>query len=203
MGHVDLYFQVVGTSLPLDHAFHLYSAICKATGIGTSADSWFHAATNVGLIPVRGTPGPNHLLILDRNARFGLRIPPDEIPRALTLAGRRLLVSGTTLLAGTTSVEALKPSPVLYARIVTTRNGEDPDRFDAEVAKQLAALEVRGSVVRGNRRVVRIHHKKVIGHELLVSELSPDESIRLQEEGLGGRRKMGCGVFFPRRERNG
>jgi CRISPR/Cas system CSM-associated protein Csm4 (group 5 of RAMP superfamily) len=28
-----------------------------------------------------------------------------------------------------------------------------------------------------------------------VSELTAEESIRLQEHGLGGRRKMGCGVF--------
>jgi CRISPR-associated protein Cas6 len=150
---------------------------------------------NVGLIPIRGTPSGDHRLILDRNARFGLRLPVDEIPRALVLAGRRLRVGDATIRAGTTSAHALKPAATLYARIVTTRNGEDPSRFDAEVARQLAALDIRGRVVRGDRRIVRIHDRKVVGHELLVTELGPDESIRLQEHGLGGRRKVGCGVF--------
>ncbi len=43
----------------------------------------------------------------------------------------------------------------------------------------------------------RIKDKHVVAHTLLVSELTAEETIRLQEEGLGGRRKLGCGVFVP------
>ena len=37
----------------------------------------------------------------------------------------------------------------------------------------------------------------MIGYALRVFGLTAEESIRLQEEGLGGRRRMGCGVFLP------
>jgi len=40
-----------------------------------------------------------------------------------------------------------------------------------------------------------VHGKQVVGYPVLVSELTPEESILLQENGLGGRRKMGCGFF--------
>jgi CRISPR-associated protein Cas6 len=197
VSYVDLYFQVMGEWIPLDHGYDLYAAICKATGEETSG-SWFHAAENIGLIPIRGTAATGHRLMLDRRARFGLRLSAEQLPRALPLAGRRLRIGNASIRAGVPTPEALRPAGTLYARIVTTRNGEDPERFDAEIARQLAVIEVRGEPKRGDRRIVRIHDKKVVGHELQVTGLSDQDSIRLQEHGLGGRRKMGCGVFFPR-----
>lgn len=196
MPHIDLYFHVVGGSVPLDHGFALYAAICSATEADGS-QSWLHEAEDVGLIPIRGTPSADHRLLLDRHARFGLRLPFADVPRALAVAGKRLRLGGSVVRAGTSTAYALRPAQMLYARIVTTRNGEDPDRFDAEIARQLAALGIRARVTRGDRRIVRIHEKKVVGHELLVSDLNAEDSIRLQERGLGGRRKMGCGVFLP------
>jgi CRISPR-associated protein Cas6 len=35
----------------------------------------------------------------------------------------------------------------------------------------------------------------VVGYALRVNGLTEEGSIRLQEEGLGGRRRMGCGIF--------
>jgi hypothetical protein len=31
----------------------------------------------------------------------------------------------------------------------------------------------------------------------MLADLSTDESIRLQQQGLGPRRLMGCGIFIP------
>jgi CRISPR-associated protein Cas6 len=50
---------------------------------------------------------------------------------------------------------------------------------------------------RGRRRVVRIKDKTVVGYGVHVAGLNAAESLCLQEHGLGGRRKMGCGVFVP------
>jgi CRISPR-associated protein Cas6 len=44
---------------------------------------------------------------------------------------------------------------------------------------------------------MRVKDKLVVCFPLLVHDLSPEESLRLQEEGLGGRRRMGGGVFLP------
>jgi Cas6 Crispr len=46
-------------------------------------------------------------------------------------------------------------------------------------------------------RVVRIKDKTVVGYGVRVAGLNVEESLRLQEHGLGGRRKLGCGVFVP------
>ncbi len=49
------------------------------------------------------------------------------------------------------------------------------------------------------RRTIRIRKAEVVGYALLVEGLSVEDSLRLQQYGLGGRRRMGCGVFVPAR----
>ena len=78
-----------------------------------------------------------------------------------------------------------------------TRNGQDEERFDREIARQLSALGIAASAIRGRRRIVRIKDKSVVGYAVRIAGLNDAESLRLQEHGLGGRRKMGCGVFVP------
>ena len=52
------------------------------------------------------------------------------------------------------------------------------------------------------RRTLRIKDKEVVGYEMLVETLSANESLALQEHGLGGRRQMGAGVFVLTSERD-
>ena len=49
----------------------------------------------------------------------------------------------------------------------------------------------------GRRRIVTIAGARVVGFALDLSRLSEAASLTLQEQGLGGRRHMGCGLFLP------
>jgi CRISPR-associated protein Cas6 len=189
---LDLLFPLQGNQVPLEHGYLLYAAISKL--LETPTDRWLHESDAVGLHRIRGRYIGPGLLALD-HARFGLRIPADLIPRFLPLAGKPIQLAQHSLRIGIPQPHALIPAATLYAHLVTTKNGQDESRFDEEIARQLAALDIRGKPIRGPRRTFRIKDKQVIAHTLLVSELTADESIRLQEEGLGGRRKLGCGVF--------
>lgn len=197
---IDLFFHIQGKEVPVDHGYALYSAISRILETGDE-NKWLHNADNVGLLLIRGHYAGQGKLIFDQHARFGLRLPVNLIPKVLRLAGKRLDVNGEALRIGVSTTSALIPAPVLYAHIVTTKNGEDESRFDAEIQRQLDALDIKGSPTRGPRRIVTIKDKKVVGYSLLVSELTAEESTRLQEQGLGGRRKMGCGVFVPHMEK--
>lgn len=196
---IDLFFHVQGKEVPVDHGYTLYSAISRILESGEET-KWLHNADNVGLLPIRGHYAGQGKLILGQYARFGLRLPVNLLPKFLRLAGKRLDVNGEALRVGVSTTSTLIPVPVLYAHIVTTKNGEDENRFDAEIQRQLGTLNIKGKPTRGPRRIVTIKDKKVVGYSLLVSELTAEESIRLQEHGLGGRRKMGCGVFVVWKE---
>lgn len=204
---LDILFRVIGTELPTDHGYALYGALSRI--LETEEDQWMHGNPHIGLHTVRGAPLGNGRQPVGPNARLGLRLPHNLLPRSLKLAGKSLDLDGCKLRVGVAETRALVPAATLHCRITTTKNGEEPARFDAEVARQVAALGIRGKVFRvpegsggrdgrdPSRRIVRIKNKRIVGYSVLATELTAEESILLQERGLGGRRRMGCGVFVP------
>ena len=209
---LDILFRVTGTEVPADHGYALFGAISRI--LESDGDRWLHANPAIGLHTVRGAPGAPGRYLLGAGARFGLRLPSELVPRSLKLAGRGIELDGCRLRVGVAQTHALVPATTLHCRIATTRNGHDPARFDAEIIRQAAALDLHGRIFRvprreqgsagrdPSRRVVRIRDKLVVGYALLATNLTAEESIRLQEHGLGGRRRMGCGVFVPFRARS-
>ena len=120
---------------------------------------------------------------------------------------------------GVPETRALEPAPRLYSRLVIIKGFMITDGFLDAAQRQLDALAVKGrpelvstnsapeanaSRVGGTtspmiRRTLRIRDKNVVGFALRVTGLTAEESIRLQEAGLGGRRRFGCGIFIQDR----
>ena len=204
---LDILFRVIGTEVPADHGYALFGALSRI--MESDDDRWLHGNPAIGLHTIRGAPGGPGRYLLGDGARLGLRLPTELVPRTLKLAGMSIELDGCRVRLGVAQTRALIPATTLHCRIATTRNGHDPARFDAEIARQAAALDLHGRIFPVPRRepgsaardpsrhVVRIHDKRVVGYALLATELTAEESIRLQERGLGGRRRMGCGVFVP------
>ena len=204
---LDILFRIIGTEVPSDHGYALYSALSRT--LETEEDQWMHGNPHIGLHTIRGVRLGNGRRLIGPNARFGLRLPSDLLPRSLKLAGKSFDLDGCKLRVGVSETRALVPAATLHCRIATTKNGDDPVRFDAEIARQSAALGIQGRVFRvpkgsgggdgrePSRRIVRVKNKRIVGYSVLATELTAEESILLQERGLGGRRRMGCGVFVP------
>lgn len=198
---IDLSFVLLGTTLPLDHGYSLYSAICRIV-------PGLHGDRRFGVHPIRGRQSAPGLLTLNERSRLKLRLPSEEIAPFIALAGQALDLEGHRLQVGIPSVLAMVPAANLAARLVTFRHALNPTKFEEDVRRELDRLEVKGTphLVPSSRppftgqplrRVLKIKGKRVVGFALRVSGLAPMESIRLQEEGLGGRQRMGCGVFLP------
>jgi CRISPR-associated protein Cas6 len=129
----------------------------------------------------------------------------------LPLAGKSLELDRHRLRFGTPRVCALKPRALLAARMVTIKGFMEPEPFQEAARRQLDALGIshkaemniprvpNGRKHSGKhlRRVLRIKDKTVVGFALHVHGLTAEESLMLQERGLGGRRHMGCGIFVP------
>ena len=187
---VELQFTFAGRTLPSDHGYGLYGAISRIIPEAHSAD-WLAIETIPGV--ARG----DGVTQLDQEARLKMRIPQDRVPLMLKLAGKRLEVDGHAIRLGAPQLYLLRPATALYARIVTIKGFTEPEPFLDAVCRKLDELGVKGEPAVGPRRVVRVGKHKVVGFALAIHELSDEGSIILQEQGLGGRRRMGCGIFSP------
>jgi CRISPR-associated protein Cas6 len=190
MTYVELQFPFTGKTLPSDHGYGLYGAISRIIPEAHSAD-WLAIETLPGV--ARG----DGVTQLDPQARLKIRILQDRVPLMLELAGKRLEVDGHAIRLGAPQIFLLKPAMALYARIVTIKGFTEPEPFLDAVCRKLDELGVKGEPVVGPRRVVRVGNHTVVGFALAIHELSDEGSIILQEQGIGGRRRMGCGFFSP------
>jgi CRISPR-associated protein Cas6 len=80
---------------------------------------------------------------------------------------------------------------------VTIKGFMETEPFLEAVKRQLQDLQVAGEAHLGERKTFRVKDKQVVGFSMGIINLTAEESLTLQEKGLGGRRRMGCGVFVP------
>ncbi len=187
---VDLCFHVLGKTIPVDHGFALHGAMSRIL-------PHFHEDQTVGIKLIRGRYIGDGMLDIFPYSELVLRLPIAGIAQYIQLAGKRLEVLGQNVSVGVPKTRALVPAVALYSHLVTTRNGNMQERFEKEIVKQMGELEIQGRFSVGERKTFQVHGKQVVGYSVLVSELNAEESVKLQEVGLGGRRKMGCGFFEP------
>jgi CRISPR-associated protein Cas6 len=163
------------------------------------------------MAPITGQYLGEGLLHLEPlRSRLRFRVPAVDIPHVLPLAGKGLDVMGHRIRLGAPGLQALSPVPSLIARTVTFKHATEVGPFLETARRHLTELGIGGDLqvptrlakngqVEPHRHVLRVKEACIICFSLLVEGLTPDESLRLQEVGLGGKRHMGGGVFVPAR----
>lgn len=191
---IELTFPIVqGESFPADHGYGLYSALCYWQP-KIKAYNW-----QLGTIP--GVPDHNGTIKLADKSRLTIRTNEDDIDTFLELAWQQLTVGKHNILLGSAEITLPGPVPTLTARLVTIKQQDHhcgrPEPFRDAVLLQMGRLGVSGKVTIGDRRSIKIQRFAVIGFAVEISELSDRSSLLLQANGIGGKRRMGCGVFMP------
>lgn len=187
---IDLAFKLMGTRILVDHGYALYAAISRVV-------PEIHDAKDIGVHPVRGRFDGNGRLLLSPASRLIIRTADDRIREFLKLAGKTLEVDGHRLRMGVPEVRPLRSAAALYARLVTIKGFMESEQFLDAARRQLETMGATAKLDLGERRTFRVKDKQVVGFEMLATELAAEDSIKLQEVGIGGRRRMGCGVFVP------
>jgi CRISPR-associated protein Cas6 len=206
---VELHFPVQGNRLPSDHAYFLYSAISKLVPVIHEV-SWLGIHTFAGALDGVGSI---HLL---PNAHLKIRLPLDKVPQMYELAGKNISIGASHLVLGAPTITALQPETSLWSRLVLIKckgsEGKyaESESFQVAVQRQIAKHEIDGvvrlerTIKSGSsdmyaRRVLNIKSTVLTGYGLYIDGLKEQDSLKLQAVGIGGKRKMGCGLFIPAR----
>jgi CRISPR-associated protein Cas6 len=198
-------------ALPADNAYLIYAAVSRIL-------PWFHNRPDLGIHPLRGRLVGKRSMLLPKRSTLTFRAPAELIGPLLALAGKTLTVAGVPLMVGTPNIRPLTPAALLSSRLVIIRGFQEPDAFLAAVQRQIekmgvagearlvsrrspTAVETGGKGGQGEwvRRTMRVKDKEIVGFAVEVGALSATDSLKLQEVGLGGRRKFGCGVLVQKR----
>ena len=201
---VDLSFEIQCRELPVDHAHQLSTAL-KAF-LPLLADD---ERLGVHTVHVAGSqngwerpdPALGQRLILSRRTKLSLRVPKEHLGQVQdALDGAELDIAGCNLKIGKSKQKMLSTQGTLFARYVVLESGEDDDEnaFLQRIVSLLAARDIRVTkALCGKTAVVAGPNGPVQTRSLMIAGLSREESVRLQQEGVGPLRHMGCGIFIP------
>jgi CRISPR-associated protein Cas6 len=202
---VDLAFSIQCRCLPVDHAYSLSQAI-------TAALPWFAGEAQAGLHTIHVAESgngwmrpddPNALLHLSRRTRLMLRLPRERVADAERLSGQTLDVGGNALRVEKAAIKPLSAITTLFSRYIVSGEGMDEMAFMREAQSLLADMGIKPKkMLCGIERVIATPERKIHTRSLMLADLAVEESVRLQQRGLGPGRTLGCGLFLPHKDIN-
>lgn len=195
--YVDLKFPISGNTIPFNHGYTLYAAICHQFPI-------IHNLDTLSIHPITGKPEFPHLLHLTQDSYLCLRLPINQVPLIYRLAGKTLTLNQHQIRLGLPESQFITPHPHLYSHLVVIRGFDNPQPFLEAAQRQLNQRNITATLrlitrQKGEpiRRIINVKGKTLVGYGVKISALNEEDSISLQEKGIGGKHKMGCGVFTP------
>lgn len=206
----DLHFDIQCKMMLVDHAEPLSSAIHTAL-------PWFASEPDAALHLIHVADSGNgwerpeeadEWLYLSRRTKLVLRLPKARIEQAKQeLEGEELIVSGQPMQVGKAKAKKLMVHPALYARyVVCDKDEEEEEEEEDFLQRQIAELNTIGirfkKILCGKMHSFDMAGASVYTRSLFVADLKPEDSIRLQEKGVGTDQCFGFGVFIPHKTVN-
>lgn len=197
---VDLAYSITCKSLPVDHAYALSEAMAKAL-------PWFVEDEYVGLHTIHVAESgngwfrpdeKNALLHPSRRTKLVLRVTRNRIDDANELIGKILDISGCPLQIDGVMVRPLSTITTIFSRYVVADRNDDEQQFLSSVMAELNGLGIKPKkMLCGKEKIISIPAKTLLTRSLMIADISVDDSVTLQQKGLGEHRKLGCGLFIP------
>lgn len=185
----DIQFGLKGNALPLDHAWALYQGLL-------SIAPWLADEEILGIHPIQGADTGGGEMILNHRAKLVVRSPAARLADLEKLSGQPFRVNSHTLTLGKSKIKPLTQHTPLYAHTVCT-GSEDEQTFTHDILRELDAMNITTRFICGRPQKFFDGGKIATGYSLMLHGLPIEHAIRVQQQGLGLHRKLGCGIFIP------
>ncbi len=189
---VDVAFVVRGGTIPADHGWSLYRLLAEQL-------AWLESDDSAGVHPIRGARSGSGAaeLYLGGRGRLMLRLQRARAPQAFALSGTRLGL-GEGIEVGAAQLRTLFAHSTLYSRFVAAETADEIE-FLRSLEAELQQARIDCKVVLGKMRRTGVADAQMPGFSVMLHALSPEQSLAVQQMGLGTGRKIGCGIFVPHR----
>ncbi|MDA9982644.1 type I-MYXAN CRISPR-associated protein Cas6/Cmx6 [Gammaproteobacteria bacterium] len=198
---VDIAFRMECPCLPTDHSWSL----CKSI---ENYLPWFADEEYTGIHAIHGAESnngwtrPNEaegaLIHLSKRVKLVLRIPGERLSQCATMSGKTLTVAGNSMKLGRYTTRTINPTATLFARRIVTHADENEEAFLQRALSELTDMNVTvPKLLPGRTSRIKTPDRHLVARSLLLADLSFEDSIRIQESGLGESRNLGCGLFVP------
>ena len=197
----DLLFKIESKSLPLDHGFALSQQVIQhipwiqdepqaaihQIHVAESANGW-----------MRPEDPETEVLNVSRRTKMTLRLPSNRLDDINTLVGKTLDIDGHQLKVGSYTTRKLSKLTTIFARYVDTQGSEDESLFLENMMQLLKQHDIRiKKMMSGKLMRHQTSEGVLLTRKLFLSDLDVQESILLQQNGIGDKQLLGLGIFLP------
>tara|TARA_B000000475_G_scaffold271309_1_gene268765 strand:- start:962 stop:1636 length:675 start_codon:yes stop_codon:yes gene_type:complete len=195
---IDVAFKIQCKTLPYDHACDLSKAI-------TSKMPWLLKDKLIGIHTLHGPESGNgwvrsekEEIFLSKRTRLILRISRSDANKAKELEGENINVLGNNIKIGQSNTKTFLVVRDLISRCVLCDKEQDEEDFLLDIKKELFTHGVPiKKAICGKAKSITINGENRFTRSLMIADLSKENSILLQDIGIGDGRIFGCGIFLP------
>ena len=194
----ELSFSVDCKELPYDHAYELSSAILNLVP-EIENDKRNAIQTLHGPMSGNGWVRPDSENIpLSKRAKLIMRINKNQLNDIKGIEGKEIMLFGNALKIGPSKVKNFLVVKDLFCRFVMSDHKTSEDDFLNNIQNELKGLNINiRKALCGKSMVISFGKKTLYTRSLMIADLSKEESLKLQEEGVGDKKLYGCGIFLP------
>jgi CRISPR-associated protein Cas6 len=195
----DIVFKLGGKCLDIDHAYDLSQALSQII-----PEEFY---LQLGVHQIRMAESGNgwnrpmnsgSVMQLSRRAKLVIRADLNSRDAVVKISGKTLKLGAQQINIGESSIRKLSMLGTLFSHAITCEESLSEEHFLAEVARQLESLNISVSkMICGRTGLIRTDSENIFTRSLMIADLKPDESVRLQKQGIGEGRNLGCGIFVP------
>ncbi len=189
---IDLQFDLVGTTIPVDHAQQLADELLKRL-------PWLGEDAGSGIQHLKGaeTNSGDLALNINRRAKLFIRVPKTRVDAAQQLVGQTLDLNGHSLQIGRFKTREFSPFAHIYAHFVDT-GASTEEEFVQDVMRELDGhFQLHCGFICGKPQTLQSASGPLGGFSLMLHDVPPHKSLQIQDEGLGRNHLLGCGIFIP------
>lgn len=195
---IDIAFHIKCKTLPYDHAYGLSQAITKLL-------PWMDKIEHAGIQTLHGPDSgngwvrsENEEIFLSKRTRLLLRVPRSEINKTQKIEGSTIKVSGSEIIIGKSVLKSFLVVRDLICRFVLCEGMQTEEEFLSDIKNELKNNNILiKKAICGKSKSLTINGNKKYTRSLMIADLSKENSILLQDLGVGKGRIFGCGIFLP------
>ncbi len=196
----DAVFNIHSKVLPIDHAYILSQALLSEL-------PWL-AEVNAGIHDISVADGngweqdhESGFYYPSKRSKLSVRISKDKLNDIQSLVGKTLDLGEYQVKI----IKALEPKlmsdmQIVFAKYVACDENASENDFLQTSFQQLQVLGIQPKkMLVGLERKIQTPDGVIHTRSLMVADLRKAESVKLQEQGIGDHRLLGCGLFVPQK----
>ena len=196
----DAVFNIHSKVLPIDHAYLLSQALLNELPWLDKVNAGIH---DISVADGNGWEQDHEsgFYYPSKRSKLSIRIPKEKLDEIDSLVGKTLDLDDYQIHI----VKSLKPKlmsdmQIVFAKYVACEKDSSEEDFLQTSYNQLQSLGILPKkMMAGLERKIQTPDGTIHTKSLMVADLRKSESVKLQEQGIGEHRLLGCGLFVPQK----